>query len=356
MHTVIDNKNYTIVLTTNFSAQLAQFINSNTYSKVVYLFDTNTFRLYGNLPCFDATQSIVIPSGESYKTIETCNEVWQQLLHLNADRNTLLVNVGGGMVSDLGGFVASTYKRGIHFINLPTTLLACVDASIGGKTAVNCGDTKNIIGAFCNPQHVIIDTVFLNTLPANELLSGFGEILKHGLIANATYFEACSALNLSENTINWLPIIETSLRIKQQIVAQDFDEQNIRKKLNAGHTIGHALETVLMQSSKRLTHGEYVAIGLLVESSIALQQCLISPTDFDIISTAIQRHFKPQKMNPKPHDWQALNNALLNDKKNDSATINASLLTGIGSCAINCAITLTEIEHAISQHIVVSNA
>ena len=148
MHTVIDNKNYTIVLTTNFSAQLAQFINSNTYSKVVYLFDTNTFRLYGNLPCFDATQSIVIPSGESYKTIETCNEVWQQLLHLNADRNTLLVNVGGGMVSDLGGFVASTYKRGIHFINLPTTLLACVDASIGGKTAVNCGDTKNIIGAF----------------------------------------------------------------------------------------------------------------------------------------------------------------------------------------------------------------
>jgi 3-dehydroquinate synthase len=351
MNTVIDNKSYKIHLTDNFEQILAQYIALNTYSAVVYLFDENTHRLYGNTPYFQHQKTIIIAAGEVNKNITTCTAVWQQLLAHNADRNTLLVNVGGGLVSDLGGFVASTYKRGIHFINIPTTLLACVDASIGGKTAINTVDAKNMIGTFCNPQLVIIDTHFFNTLPQQELLSGFGEILKHGLITNATYFEACNNLNLNDTTLDWYAIIATSLQIKKDIVAQDFEEHNVRKMLNAGHTVGHAIETVLTNTSAtHYTHGECVAIGLLIEAYIAKQQQLLATEDFILIEKCITKHYDVSTILSLINDWEAFDNAIYNDKKNTNATINASLLTNIGTCQINSTITTHEIKNAIAQY------
>ncbi len=351
MNTVIDNKSYKIHLTTNFEQVLAQYIAQNTYSAVVYLFDENTHRLYGNTPCFQQQKKIIIDTGETNKNITTCTTVWQQLLAHNADRNTLLVNVGGGLVSDLGGFVASTYKRGIHFINIPTTLLASVDASIGGKTGVNTVDAKNMIGAFCNPQFVIIDTCFFKTLPQQELLSGFGEILKHGLIANATYFEACSNLNLNDTTLDWYIIIATSLHIKKDIVALDFEEQNVRKTLNAGHTVGHAIETVLTNTSTtHYTHGECVAIGLVIEAYIAKQQQLLKPEDFMQIEKCITKYYAVSTILSLINDWEAFGNAIYNDKKNTNATINASLFTSIGTCQVNSIITLHEIKNAIAHY------
>ncbi|MBC7411567.1 MAG: 3-dehydroquinate synthase [Bacteroidia bacterium] len=351
MNTVIDNKSYKIHLTNNFEQVLVQFIAINTYSAVVYLFDDNTHRLYGSTTYFKNKKIIIIAPGETNKNITTCAAVWQQLLAHNADRNILLVNVGGGLVSDLGGFVASTYKRGVHFINIPTTLLACVDASIGGKTGINTIDAKNMIGTFCNPQLVIIDTHFFNTLPQQELLSGFGEIIKHGLITNATYFDECNNLNLNNTTLDWYPIIATSLHIKKNIVAQDFEERNLRKTLNAGHTVGHALETMLTNTSTtHYTHGECIAVGLLIEAYIAKQQQLLAAKDFIIIENCITKYYAVKNILSLINNWEAFNNTLYNDKKNTIGTINASLLTSIGTCQINSTITTHEIKNAIAHY------
>jgi 3-dehydroquinate synthase len=336
MNKVINTNLYKIQLTTNYYKALQEYLHAHSYNQVIYLTDTKINDLYGNIPMLNNAISIVITAGENNKNIETCTAIWQKLLNLKADKNTLIVNFGGGLVSDLGGFVASNYKRGIDFINIPTTLLACVDASIGGKTGVNLNNIKNAVGTFCNPKLVIIDTCFFATLPRQELLSGFGEVLKHGLIVNNAYFKKCSVIDLNNVYFDWYPIIYTSLKIKQNIVSLDFEEKNIRKALNAGHTIGHALEATYMQLNTAYTHGECVAAGLLLESFIAFNCALLSSRNYQIIFNTITNYYDVKTMLNTITNWDMFHDAILNDKKNTDGTINFSLITSIGKCCINC--------------------
>ena len=213
---------------------------------------------------------IEIEDGEINKNFETCSGVWNALSELGADRKSLLINLGGGVVTDLGGFVASTFKRGIRYINVPTTLLSMVDASVGGKTGVDLGNLKNQIGVINQPEMVLIISSFLKTLPKDEMRSGLAEILKHGLISSEEYWNKANAL--SELTLEDLDdLIEESVEIKKEVVTQDPFEKNIRKTLNYGHTLGHAIESYCLTSKSRekLLHGEAVAIGMILATYIS---------------------------------------------------------------------------------------
>ena len=241
--------------------------------KKVILCDTNTKKYC--LPLVEETFAgrvkldvIEIGIGEVNKNIETVCDVWKSLLDLGLDRNSVIINLGGGVVTDLGGFAASTFNRGIDFINVPTTLLSQVDASVGAKTGIDFEGSKNQIGTFTNPKAVFIYEEFLNTLPPKEKLSGFAEVIKHALICDKVYWQQISSNGLYDNQ-NLATLIERSITIKQQIVQQDPLEQNIRKLLNFGHTIGHALESFSLQNDDTpLLHGECVAVGMICEAYI----------------------------------------------------------------------------------------
>lgn len=213
---------------------------------------------------------ITIPTGESQKNIETVEKIWTKMFDSGIDRKSLLINLGGGVVCDMGGFVASTFMRGIDFLNIPTTLLSQIDAGVGGKTGINFMDLKNGIGIFKNPICTIVDVATLKTLPKRELISAFGEIIKHGVISGREYFDFVTSKKpeeFSENEI--IKIIKGSIKIKSEVVKKDPEEKNLRKVLNFGHTIGHAIESLSWKTNKPLLHGEAVAIGMIVESNLA---------------------------------------------------------------------------------------
>lgn len=269
---IIKCDEYNIVLDQFAISHTDQYVNFNNYSKVILLTEKKIFKLwYKNIQQYfpKNIEIIQVESGENIKNIKTATKIWQKMINLNADRKSLLINFGGGMISDLGGFIASTYMRGIDYVNIPTTLLSMVDASIGGKNAINLEKIKNIIGIFNNPKLVLIDINFLETLDKRELNSALAEIIKHGIIWDLKYF------NIINNSINFdnksklIEIIQKSLAIKKCIVEQDFDEKNIRKLLNFGHTIGHSFETISLKTHYPLLHGEAVIIGMIIESAIA---------------------------------------------------------------------------------------
>ena len=265
------------VLDQNFS-QLHQFLKNLKPSKLFILVDENTHEyclptVLGNLETEIPFEIIEIEAGEELKTIETATQLWEILSEFEADRKSLLLNLGGGVITDLGGFVASTYKRGIPFINLPTTLLGMCDASIGGKTGIDHQFLKNIVGTFAEPQQIFVYPDFLRTLPFVELRSGFAEMLKHGLIADEKHWKDLSSIeNLNPESI--YPFIETSMKIKQNVVEIDFKEQNIRKTLNFGHTIGHAVESLFLQANQLIPHGEAVALGMICETHLSFWKTL----------------------------------------------------------------------------------
>ncbi len=248
---------------------------------------------------------------------------------MQADRKALVINLGGGVITDMGGFVASTYKRGIQFINIPTTLLSMCDASIGGKTGIDLMHFKNMVGTFAFPEQIFIFPKFLETLPFKELRSGFAEMLKHGLIADKNHWDQLIQIRkLEVETVT--PHIQASMNIKQNVVDQDFHEQNIRKTLNFGHTIGHAVESLCLQQQNPILHGEAVAMGMIAEAHLAWLENLISEEDAKMIIENIQRYYPYLDISDfKDEDITAL---LLNDKKNTDSKINFSLLSGIGSC------------------------
>ena len=314
----------------NYSVWIGQDALSNldisSYSKVAILVDENTKEFC--LPLLsDLKKSVIIEikSGEKNKNIDSCNFIWEKLTENHFDRNSLLINLGGGVIGDIGGFCASTYKRGIDFIQIPTSLLAMVDASVGGKSGIDFNGLKNQIGLFSNPISVIINPKFLKTLPENQLESGFAEVVKHALISDKDLWE--SIRNSLLKDLNWEDVIETSVKIKNNIVVADPKENGERKKLNFGHTFGHAIESYYLQKETPILHGEAIFMGIILESELSS----FSYAEKNQIKNYILSNFQLPHLPSKSE----LLNFIRNDKKNLDGKINFSLLNEIGNCTIN---------------------
>ncbi len=335
----IQAADYIIGFGVDYYAALSQLINDKNYSKVVLLVDENTAQHCLNyvmqwLAVDVAFEIIEIEQGEENKTIETCTSVWETMVEMNVDRRALLINVGGGMVCDLGGFVAATYKRGIDFVNIPTSLLAMVDASVGTKTGVNLGGLKNMVGSFSQPQMVLIDTTFLETLPGNQMRSGLAEMFKHGLIADASYWNQLK--NLGElTTEDLLLLIYHSVSIKNEIVLQDPFEENVRKLLNFGHTLGHVIETYSHSGKgiQPLLHGEAIAIGMILEAFISYKKDLLTKNSYLEIKETLNLMFESIVFTE--NDIEICTHLLIHDKKNVNGIVQFTLLNGIGKGVIN---------------------
>jgi 3-dehydroquinate synthase len=330
---------YSVIFNEEGYKELNKLISENNYSILFIIVDSNTNEvcLPKLLPLIETESPIEIiefEAGEINKNIETCIQIWNVLTELGADRKSLIINLGGGVVSDLGGFVASTFKRGIDFINIPTTLLAMVDASIGGKTGIDLGNIKNQLGVINNPKLVVIDSDFLATLSQMEMRSGLAEILKHGLISDASYWKQFLDLSLLDFA-DFDSIIYDSIKIKNEIVIQDPNEKGIRKALNFGHTLGHAIESYFMDYPTKniLLHGEAIAVGMILESYISMTKKLISNEEYLEIKSTIKSIFEEVIFEKK--DIQSILDLLIHDKKNENGKIKFVLLDGIGKFAIN---------------------
>ena len=312
-------------------------------SKVFLLVDTNTnilcLPIFINKKSFENTFEVLeIPDGEINKNIYTCSHLWERLSNKGADRNSLIINLGGGVVTDLGGFVASTFKRGIYFINIPTTLLSMVDASVGGKNGVDLGLLKNQIGIINNPEMVLIDIDFLKTLPKNQITSGYAEMLKHGLIHSEKYWNDVKAFN--EFHIDRIEdLIWDSVLIKNNVITKDPLEKNIRKSLNYGHTLGHAIESYSLDQNDlpHLLHGEAIAIGLILTSYISQKQLGFPQRTLDDISQHIIKKFNKVSFNEI--DIDAIIQLLKFDKKNNKGKVLFVLLNDIGTHKLNCEVS-----------------
>ncbi len=337
--TPIQSNTYTIYFNETSFLYLENLLQPDVYSKIFVLVDENTNEyclpyFLSNLPTEIEIEIIEIEAGEENKNMYTCIDLWHTLIDLEADRKSILLNLGGGVITDIGGFVASTFKRGIDFINIPTTLLAMVDASVGGKTGVDLGNLKNQIGVINEPKSVVILSKFLETLPSNQMRSGLAEMLKHGLIYDKLYWDKLKNLN-DLNTDDLDILIKQSIEIKNEIVSQDLKENGIRKALNFGHTLGHAIESYFLESEdkKQLLHGEAIAVGMILESHISYQSNFISKDDFAEIKYIITDIFEKIIFNES--DIQNIMNLLIFDKKNEFGNVQFTLLNKIGESKIN---------------------
>ena len=338
----------TVLYTEKGWNRLENIIESNRYTSIFVLTDGNTNRHC--LPLFDnhfqyAYTLLTMKAGEINKHLATCESLWASLSKQGADRNSLLINLGGGVVTDLGGFVACTYKRGIDFINIPTSLLAMVDASVGGKTGVDFQGLKNQIGIIKEPEFVVIDDAFLQTLPHNERKSGYAEMLKHGLIADANYFSVLSSksIDISDKMID---NIRHSVRIKIQVVTEDPFEKGLRKILNYGHTLGHAIETHFLEQpiKKHLLHGEAIAIGMIMEAELSCRTINLTVEERDRIKTVFSSIYNPVSFTE--NDIIAIKGLLKHDKKNQSHQVRFVLLQAIGKPVIDCLVSDEDINAA----------
>jgi 3-dehydroquinate synthase len=333
----IKANDYSIYFNHEGYEMLNTWVSENNYSKLFILVDetTNEFCLPILLPLLEVEipiEIIEIEAGEDMKNISTCVEIWSILSELGADRKSALLNLGGGVITDIGGFVASTFKRGIDFINIPTTLLGIVDAAIGGKNGVDLGTLKNQIGVINAPKLVLIDTHYLETLPQNQMKSGLAEMLKHGLIYDKKYwnqFKDLKELNFEDLD----QLIYRSIEIKNEIVSQDPTENGIRKALNFGHTLGHAIESHFLETATPLLHGEAIAIGMILESYISKEKNLISENEYIEIKSTLLAVFGRHVFSSK--DIEAIQNLLIHDKKNEYGKVQFALIQNIGTVIIN---------------------
>ena len=338
MQTITAN-NYSVYFDSRGYETLAEMLKPSHYSKIFILVDENTSQyclphLLNNLATEIEIEIIELEVGEIHKNIATCTEVWGALSDLGGDRKSILINLGGGVISDLGGFVACTFKRGIDFINIPTTLLSMVDASIGGKNGVDLGNLKNQIGIIREPKAVIVDTQFLSTLPQNEMRSGLAEMLKHGLIFDRKYWDKFKDLK-SLNTDNLNELIHQSIEIKNEIVCEDLTENGIRKSLNFGHTLGHAIESYFLENDSKtsLLHGEAIAVGMILESFISREKELLTNEEYQEIKYIINDIF--ERVEFSQIDIEKIIELLIFDKKNEFGKVQFALLDGIGKIKIN---------------------
>lgn len=330
---------------------LASFLSNNSYSRVAVLVDEKTAKhclplLQGVLP--SNFLKIQIKSGEQQKNLQTCEQIWLALTRANFDRHALLINVGGGVIGDMGGFCASTYKRGIDFIQVPTTLLSQVDASVGGKLGIDFHGFKNHIGVFQIPKTVLVDPAFIQTLPENEKKSGFAEIIKHCLIRDAEKWNEIRRVDWQEN--NFSDLIAHSIEIKKAVVEEDPKEKGLRKILNFGHTLGHAVESYLLEKGKRrILHGEAIAVGMVAEAYLSEKRGLITPSELEEIELYLfQTYGKVTILNSELDEIVTLT---LQDKKNKGKEILFSLLTGIGDCGYDVPVSKKEMKEALAFYI-----
>ena len=295
--------------------------------------------------CLAEAAVITIPAGDQHKSLDSVGHVWAELQRLGATRHSLMVSLGGGMVTDLGGFAASTFKRGIRFINIPTTLLAMVDASVGGKTGFNFGGLKNEVGVFCNAQSVVIDTTFLRTMDRENMLSGYAEMLKHGLISTEAMWAELLSFDIEAPALAGLQrMIADSVAVKERIVLEDPLEQGLRKALNLGHTVGHAFESLAL-GRKPVLHGYAVAWGLVCELYLSCIKCGFPVDRMRQTVRFVFDHYG--RMPITCDDYPALLQLMTHDKKNTAGQINFPLLGGIGDLRINQTATRGEIEEAL---------
>ncbi len=339
-----------IIFTNNVRNRIDEWFGDKDYDKVFILTDENTQKacaaVISGTDIADRAEAITIKASDTNKTIEATAHVWKTLSEKGATRHSCMINLGGGMVTDLGGFAASTFKRGVDFVNVPTTLLAQVDASVGGKTGVNFNGLKNEIGVFNNAKAVFIDTCFLKTLDYGNLASGYAEMLKHSLISDAKVW--ADHINFDLNAPDHdklLTMIEQSVRVKKRIVTEDPTEKGTRKALNLGHTAGHAFESFAMASGRPVLHGYAVAYGLVCELYLS---CALTgfPTE-RLRQTArfIQENYG--KMSITCDDYDTLLRIMRHDKKNTAGTINFTLLEDIGKIKINRTATDEMIKEAL---------
>ncbi|REA60334.1 3-dehydroquinate synthase [Dyadobacter luteus] len=329
---------------------LVSFISSANYSKVFVIADNNTKKhCYPLIKAALPPHKIVsVASGEKFKLLSTCETIWDAMTREELDRHALVVNIGGGVIGDMGGFCAAVYKRGIDFIQIPTTLLSQVDASVGGKLGVDFQGLKNHLGVFNIPKTVLIDPVFLNTLPVREIRSGFAEIVKHCLIADGAKWKEISTIDFEDQ--NWMDLISHSVKIKQGVVDQDPTEKGLRKILNFGHTLGHAVETHFLAKApaQRLFHGEAIAVGMIMESYLSFKRGMIDTETLSNIEEFIFATYGKVKIMPEEVD--AIVSLTRQDKKNRGSEIRFSLLTGAGSCAYDIVVSLSEMRKAIAYY------
>ncbi len=316
---------------------------------VFILCDTNTrdycLPVLDNFILFCFVEDVLtISPGEENKNIEVAITLWQQLLDKNVDRNAVLICLGGGVVCDMGGFVGATFKRGIDYVFVPTSLMAQVDASIGGKTAINFNMIKNQVGLFHQPYSIFTVPAFLDTLPEQEIFSGFAEMLKHGLIADKTYWEELAKVKHTSQIIE-PGLIKKSINIKTTICNADSYDKGERKKLNFGHTIGHALEAFALSASHTLSHGEAVALGMMVESHISYQKKMISEMELLSITDVLRGFFPSFSLEKKEYD--SVLSYLQKDKKRVGDKMNFSLLKTIGEAVVDQQVDREEIMLAL---------
>jgi 3-dehydroquinate synthase len=354
-----------VVISQHFEQSLHQTLTECSYDRLFVLVDETTEKcclpvLTSHLSALNSHPSpltpgvITIGATDQHKTLDAVSHVWSELQRMGATRHSLMINLGGGMVTDLGGFAASTFKRGIHFINVPTTLLSMVDASVGGKTGINFGGLKNEIGVFNNADCVILDTEFLKTLDQENILSGYAEMLKHGLIdCEEHWAEILGNLEHLDNLEGLSALVERSVAVKQRIVTEDPTEKGLRKALNLGHTAGHAFESLALERASSpltshlspLLHGYAVAYGLVVELYLS---CVKTGFPTDKMRQTVQyikEHYG--KMTITCDDYPHLLELMHHDKKNEGSAINFTLLAGIGDIRINQTATEEEIKEAL---------
>ena len=333
------------------SESLATFFAQNDYSHIAILVDEFTNKYC--LPIIEDLlpsnfTKILIKSGEHHKNLATCERVWDRMTNANMDRHSLLVNLGGGVIGDLGGFCASTYKRGIDFIQIPTTLLAQVDASVGGKLGIDFHGLKNHIGVFQLPKAVLIDPKFIDTLSIQQKKSGFAEIIKHCLIRDEQEWNVIRQQSFEELDLSKL--IAHSVAIKEAVVLEDPKEAGLRKILNFGHTLGHAIETYLLDKGKRkILHGEAIAIGMIVEAFISHQRDLISLQELEEIESYLFENYGRVKLHTE--EISKIIALTAQDKKNKGKEIRFSLLTGIGDCGYDIPVSASEMKKAIQYYL-----
>lgn len=335
-----------IVITENPTHRLSSFLGQKNYSKVFVLTDEHTADLC--LPivsdALPAHTLFTVKSGEEHKTLTTCTAIWQAMTDANLDRHAVVIVLGGGVLGDMGGFCAATYKRGLDFILIPTTLLAQADASIGGKLGIDFNNFKNHIGVFQQPVFTLLSAGFLKTLPEAELRSGFAEVIKHALISDKAMWDTIRSGDL--NAQDWNALLQHSAEFKYSVIQEDPREKGLRKILNAGHTIGHALETFFLSNGNKVMHGEAIAAGLMAEGYIAAKKALLSQEELEQITTYIKSVFGKLPVTDDTLKEIAL--LALQDKKNKGNSILSALPDGIGKATWNVEISLSEIAEALT--------
>lgn len=339
-----------VVISGNLERDLVSAISECEHDRIFVLTDETTQQLcwpkIKNFKALKDSTPIIIKATDTHKNLDTLSQVWQALSNGGATRHSLMINLGGGMVTDLGGFAASTFKRGIDFINIPTTLLAMVDASVGGKTGINFGGLKNEIGVFSDSRFVIINTQFLDTLDHDNICSGYAEMLKHGLISDERTWAELVTFDLDNPDLNQLQrMVAESIKVKERIVETDPHEHGIRKALNLGHTMGHAFESFAMRRGTPILHGYAVAYGLISELYMSARKTAFPTDRMHQTVRFIRENYGT--LNITCDDYPTLIELMHHDKKNTSGIINFTLLGNVGDIRINQTANEEEIKEAL---------